>query len=224
MKIISASGAAILIATGCGLAFACSPPDGSQSAGEQHRVYVAAIPDTSGVTVPDALRDFCAAGPVRLTPDSAPPQSADDGTQMGIQSEDALPDHLLTAGLTLPLRCLVRNAQQWHEVWTRLKGLPYSPPPVEPTFDFSQEMVLIAAMGSQPTTAHRIRLDSLRVSEDTLTVIVRNISLPQGCGAGMMEIYPAEIVRIPRRVEHIRFAERLEVRPDCNLGPSLQGR
>lgn len=80
-----------------------------------------------------------------------------------------------------------------------------------PDIDFSREMIIVAAMGSRPTSGYAITVEEAYERSDKLEVAVRSISLgscgsPYGTGFQTVT-QPVDIVRIVKTEHPIVFRE-----------------
>jgi hypothetical protein len=117
-----------------------------------------------------------------------------------------------------PFRVVVRDRDAWLDVWKRIyRVVPSNGPyPELPEIDFSREMVVVAAMGQQPSTGYAIIIDGAYERDDRLEVVVKSI-VNVNCGAVLpMLISPIDIVRLPKIERPVVFRE-IEVVPDCKL-------
>ena len=122
-------------------------------------------------------------------------------------------------GIWDQLRVVVRDRDAWLDVWKRIhrpdpnRG-PYPEPPPLPEIDFSREMVVVAAMGQQPTTGYSIIIDGAYERNDRLEVVVKSV-MNLKCGSWLaMVTSPIDIVRLPKIERPVVFRE-IEVAPDC---------
>jgi len=120
------------------------------------------------------------------------------------------------------LRLVVRDRDQWVDVWKRIHSLEWLPnhqnpqlPPL-PEIDFSREMIIVAAMGRRPSSAYGIIIDGAYAYERNyrLEVVVRSVENRKGCGAFAIMTAPVDIVRLPRTDRTVLFRET-EVVPEC---------
>jgi len=98
-----------------------------------------------------------------------PPRSYEPATEAA--ATRPIPVDATYTGIVEPLRILVRTQREWEDLWNRL-GANRIPRPSPTPVDFSEEVVVFAAMGTRPTGGHAIRIDSVRYSKDTLWVEV----------------------------------------------------
>ena len=114
-----------------------------------------------------------------------------------------LEDH---SGLRSPLRAVLQDSAAFREIWDRAtlghRRLP--------AVDFTRDMVIVVAMGARPSTRQSIHVQSVRAAGAALEVRVLLVPLGSGCGAGMMETYPVDVVRAPREDRRVvTFVERI---------------
>jgi hypothetical protein len=114
------------------------------------------------------------------------------------------------SGLDNPERIVVRDSESWQTLWARINDGRW-PVPAAPTFDFSQEMLVVVALGARSSGGYTILIDGANVSENGGTAItVRSIS-PKNCGTTAAFTQPIDIARLPRRDGGVSFIERSEV-------------
>jgi hypothetical protein len=116
--------------------------------------------------------------------------------------------HPTTAGPSTPARQLVRDAARWRAAWS--SGPVHETASEAPALDFSRQMVVIAAIGSFPSTGYYVFVDSVRSTLSDVLVYVRSVS-PKGCAVGAAERRPIDIVRVPLAPLPARFIESTEV-------------
>lgn len=117
-----------------------------------------------------------------------------------------------------PFRVVVRDRDTWLGVWKRIYQVVPSngPYPELPEIDFSRDMVVVAAMGQQPTSGYDIIIDGAYERDDRLEVVVKSV-LNLKCGAVLtMVTSPIDIVLLPKIERPVVFRE-IEVVPDCKL-------
>ena len=123
----------------------------------------------------------------------------------------------VTAGFVSDqLRIVVRDRDTWVEVWKRINSGPNSQnaPPM-PEIDFTQEILVVAAMGFRPTSGYQITIDAAYLIESypRLEVVVRSVENTR-CGGFTVITAPIDIVRIPRTDRPVVFRET-QVVADC---------
>jgi hypothetical protein len=115
-------------------------------------------------------------------------------------------------------RLAVRDRAAWLDVWKRLyQHIPSNGPyPELPEVDFSREMLVVAAMGQQPTSGYSIIIDSAYERDDRLEVVVKSVITVKCGGVYMMVTAPLDIVRLPKMERAVVFRE-IEVVPECKF-------
>lgn len=118
--------------------------------------------------------------------------------------------HLSAPGLDGPQESVftvLRTAAEWDSVWAMVHRNQITQTlPAAPAVNFTQEMVLLAGLGTQSTTGWNIRIDTVVTRRDTLRVIIHSVG-PQ-CVAGMSITYPWDAVRVPRTDGPVQFIRR----------------
>jgi PrcB C-terminal/Peptidase inhibitor I9 len=120
----------------------------------------------------------------------------------------------LSGGISQRARLVIRNRDEFNEVWNQIVGLVSNKPPL-PKVDFSREMIIVAARGEQPTSGYEIIIDSACEVDNQLEVLVHSTKL-LGCGLQLQVVTaPVDIVRLPKTDLPVVFREN-EVTSDCN--------
>lgn len=118
------------------------------------------------------------------------------------------------SGLEQPGRIVVRDPSTWQALWAQIHSRQSPVPPV-PAIDFSQEMLVVAALGSRSSGGYGILVDAANEAQNAgLVVTVRSISPGVKCGRTAALTQPVDIARIPRRDGDVSFLERSQV-TDC---------
>jgi hypothetical protein len=76
-------------------------------------------------------------------------------------------------------------------------------------------MLVVAAMGEQPTSGYEIIIDRAYEREGRLEIVVKNVKRVK-CGQFPMVTSPIDIVQLPKMERPVVFRE-LEVESDCKL-------
>ena len=99
-------------------------------------------------------------------------------------------------------RLEIRSEAEWRGQWMRIhRDRNAVPPPV----DFSRDMVLLAAMGSQPSGGYVLAIESILDRPDALIVFVRHTAPGPRCGAIAVVTSPLDAVVIPATAKPIRW-------------------
>ncbi len=104
------------------------------------------------------------------------------------------------------MRQVVRSGEDWSRIWDEWQAGRYPPAPL-PDVDFADEMVLVAAMGSRPSSGYGIMIDSLQDLGSELVAHVRTLSPASGCVVLTVITRPAVAVAAPASDVPVRFAE-----------------
>jgi hypothetical protein len=115
----------------------------------------------------------------------------------------------LSGGISERARLVIRNREEFDELWKDIFGL-VSDKPALPEIDFAREMIIVAAMGQQPSTGYHIFIDSACEVDNQL---VRSINFSR-CGQFPSQTAPADIVRLPKTDLPVTFRET-EITADC---------
>ena len=130
-----------------------------------------------------------------------------------------------TGGIADSVRTVLRTPEEFVEVWGQATSRQ-ADPPAAPTIDFTRRMAVLVGAGRM-TPEDQNRVDSVGIrtvtdaegaEEDVLVVIVRTI---RGCGRFALDAYPLEIVSVPRHEGDVRFLDRSEQDPNCEV-PTLR--
>lgn len=112
------------------------------------------------------------------------------------------------SGLTRAQRLVVRDEATWRELWASIwRG--GSVPPLPPV-DFTREMLIVAALGQQPTGGHGIFVDGASAAAGGLAVRIRTVSPGPQCATSAALTEPVDIARLPRHDGPVTFEERAE--------------
>lgn len=143
-----------------------------------------------------------------------PPGDRPDGVELRRFHERTQQYLQLAGDLREPVNLVVREPEQWTGMWRRITvNQGELPPP--PEVDFGREMLLIAAMGTQPSGGYRIRIERVLDNGDALEAHVVRISPGPGCGAIAALTHPVDIVRVGASPRPVHWLVRDEV-SDCH--------
>ena len=105
-------------------------------------------------------------------------------------------------------REVIKSREEFSDFWKRFTA-PISPVnqiPPPPEIDFSKEMIVVSAMGMQPTTGYWTIIDGACEVDGQIEVFITNVA-NKTCGAFPTVTYPADAVRLPRSNLPIVFRE-----------------
>ena len=119
----------------------------------------------------------------------------------------------LNGGISQRARLVVRDRDEFNKIWTQIVRLVLNKPPL-PEVDFSREMIVVAAMGQQPSR-YEIIIDGACELDNRFEVLVRSTKFPTcGLEAGLPP-ESVDIVRFSKTDLPVVFRET-EVTLDCN--------
>jgi hypothetical protein len=124
------------------------------------------------------------------------------------------------SGFREPELLIVKDSVSWRQTWSRVNQ-PFIPQPPLPLIDFGREMIIVAAMGTQPTSAAAIRIDAALSDGSRLRVEIQRREGATACPAQSVQSQPVDIVRLPTSDLPVQFVERTTA-PDCSAIAALR--
>jgi hypothetical protein len=106
-----------------------------------------------------------------------------------------------------PLYTEVRDYRSWHGLWDRIVSASGRKPPT-PAVDFSQHMLLVAAMGTRPTGGYSIQIVSVQDNGRELIATAVQTSPGKRCGATAAITHPLDIVKVAANRKKVRWEVR----------------
>jgi len=132
--------------------------------------------------------------------------------------------------ITDRMRIVVRDRAAWISLWNQINNLdPRQPlpdfPPL-PEIDFSREMLIVAAMGQQPSSGYSIIIEEVYANDrnDRCEVVVRSFDRTKCLGQAAVIVSPVDIVRVPRSDCTAVFSEQEDVTCGPLYSPTTPGR
>jgi hypothetical protein len=116
-----------------------------------------------------------------------------------------------SSGLADSARIVVQDANSWAATWTAIWGR-HSPEPALPSIDFSQNMLVVAALGTRSSGGYGIFVDSAYQRADHIEVVIRKVSPGSRCIVTAALSEPVDVARLPRSSQPVRYRERSVVR------------
>jgi hypothetical protein len=104
-----------------------------------------------------------------------------------------------------PQRLIFLTAKEF-EGWWSISTTEFPPPP-PPTIDFDQESVIVAAMGSCPSSGYDIRIDSIRETFDSVDVRVSESTPGLFDSVRPAGANPYDMVKVKKLGKRIRFID-----------------
>ena len=104
-------------------------------------------------------------------------------------------------------RKVFRMEAEWNGFWEFgfAQGCPR--PQLPAGFDWSREMVILAAMGRRESPADSIQVRGSGVVGDSVLVVLRRTTRQDGCSEAKVRVWPRDLVRIPADQRPVRFVE-----------------
>lgn len=99
-------------------------------------------------------------------------------------------------GIEQSRRLVLRSEADWLEVW-ELWNIPVEPKPELPAVDFATEMVIVAAMGSRPSSGFAIGVDT--VVEEPTRVLINTFTVRPGGDCFVLGVITAPAVAVAIR-------------------------
>ena len=113
-------------------------------------------------------------------------------------------------GPAQPERRVIRSESDWLALWNSLSVV--LPPVDPPAIDFTQEMVIVTAMGQRSSGGHQISVEGVYEDSGELYVDVLEVSPTAACIVTAVITTPIAAVRVERRDGDVNFMERAESR------------
>ena len=115
---------------------------------------------------------------------------------------------------TSALRVVVRDQATWKALWAQTFRNVQPAPPL-PFVNFEDEMIVMAALGEQPSGGYDIRVDEAFM-DGVGTRVGLTISTPgRDCAVATVMTQPVDFARVPLRTGPLRFVEK-RTAGDCN--------
>ena len=105
------------------------------------------------------------------------------------------------------IRKVFRMDAEWNGYWEYgfAQGCPR--PQLPAGFDWSKEMLVLAAMGRRDSPADSIEVRGSGVVGDSVLVVIRRTTRQDGCSEPKVRVWPRDLVRIPADRRPVRFVE-----------------
>ncbi len=113
------------------------------------------------------------------------------------------------SGIDSRQRLVIRDADAWQQFWSRAHSTVIPQPPA-PSIDFSQNIVVAAAMGSRPTGGYTIQFEEVYQANDDVYIAVNERSPGANCILTQALTSPVAAIRVPRPGASVSFVERAE--------------
>jgi hypothetical protein len=130
------------------------------------------------------------------------PSSADMGRPVSITRVPQ--DGGAFSGYEQPITLVVRDREAWQSTWSQVYRGRNPVPPLPPV-DFSTEVIVVAALGAQPTSGYAVEFNSAHETNGTVTVEATSVSPGTRCITVQVITYPFDIARLTRRDGAVQF-------------------
>jgi hypothetical protein len=108
------------------------------------------------------------------------------------------------SGYEQPVTLVVRDREVWQATWARVyRGR--TPVPPLPPIDFVTDMIVVAALGTKPTSGYAVEFTSASLSNGIVTVEAVSASPGPRCATLQVVTSPIDIARLPRRDGEVQF-------------------
>jgi protease stability complex PrcB-like protein len=169
------------------------------------------------------MRDLTipAAIPLAMILCAAPRSTVVESTHLPATAVVGLVDslkHLLRgphSGFAFALRVATSDSAAFRRLWAEsVQGNPGAP--AMPRIDFERRMVIVATMGSRPSTGFSIAIDSVVARGPAVEVHVVLSSAGSLCVQGAAMTNPVDIVEVPKSFAVVVFRDR-HVTVECKM-------
>lgn len=116
------------------------------------------------------------------------------------------------SGITSRQAFVIRDQAAWSELWQNIHATTTPAPPL-PEVDFSQEMVLAAALGTRSSGGYDVVLGDAAEDAAGLHVEVTESSPGAGCATTQALTQPVDLARMQRHDGPVQFVETRRVVP-----------
>ena len=115
---------------------------------------------------------------------------------------DAIEPYRVMNGIYDARRMEIRSEAEWRGQWMRIRRDRNAvPPPV----DFSRDMILLAAMGNQPSGGYAVTIESILDRPEGQIVFVRHTAPGPSCGTTAAITSPLDAVIVPATTKPVRW-------------------
>jgi hypothetical protein len=105
------------------------------------------------------------------------------------------------------IRKVFRVDAEWNGFWDFGFAAGCPRPQLPAGFDWSREMVVLAAMGRRESAVDSIQVVGSGVVGDSVLVVLRRTTRASTCAEPSVRVYPRDLVRIPADARPVRFVE-----------------
>jgi len=113
------------------------------------------------------------------------------------------------SGISEKRREIVRDQAGWTRLWAEIHA-GQTPAEPAPAVDFSQHMLIVAALGTRPTGGFAVKVRGVATRGGRLEVAVLESCPPPGAMVTTALTQPVEVVRVPKLPQQPTFKEERE--------------
>jgi len=110
----------------------------------------------------------------------------------------------LYSGVNTPENFVIRDAAAWDVLWHRIYATTDPMPPL-PDIDFTQEMIVGAALGTRTSGGYDVLLTQATEDSGRVRIQVLETSPGAGCVVTLALTQPIDLGRVPRREGPVDF-------------------
>jgi hypothetical protein len=111
------------------------------------------------------------------------------------------------SGYEDPVRTLITDEEAWTEAWDRIHA-HLNPSPSAPSVDFGNSVIVLAAMGTRPTTGYAVTIEEVHRHEHRLLVMLTERSPGPRCLTGQALTAPVHAVQVTGMAGQAEFEVR----------------
>lgn len=108
----------------------------------------------------------------------------------------------------------IRTKAEWQAAWSQLHG-GMTPLPPAPVIDFSKEMLVLVAVGEQPSGGFGVTIREATRAGSVVTIHAIHTKPGMGCAVTMALTQPVDIVRLATRADSVVFDLRPVIGAPC---------
>ncbi|HET97564.1 MAG TPA: protease complex subunit PrcB family protein [Desulfurivibrio alkaliphilus] len=139
---------------------------------------------------------------------------ADDDDDGGEESGDRVAFSLLRSGQASGVDderlTVMREQAAFADLWQE-HAAAFSPPPIQPEVDFSQDMVVAVFLGRRATGGHSLTVTEIRERSASFLVKLRATLPEEGCTVSDNPSQPYQMVVVPRSTKVVAFSFEVQV-------------
>lgn len=128
--------------------------------------------------------------------------------------DEAIEPFRYNSGINQKKRFVIKSEEEWATVWASISK-NRDPKRPAPRVDFARNMVVVAAMGQRLTGGFSVEIGNVQLSDDSLSVEVRETSPGPACTTSGVITFPIAAELVPRTEAEVTFIESAQT-SDCD--------